>query len=57
LQAEMEKEKQDEIKKSHNKEVVLETLGQQVKDIKRKRVEDSTTNPEDINFRFISGIF
>lgn len=57
LIAQMEKEKQEEIKKIHNKEVVLDTLGKQVKDIRRKRVEDSMTNPEDLSFKFISGIF
>ena len=57
IKAEIEREKALEIKKSQEKEMVLDTLGRQVKDRKRKRVEDSSTNPEDVSFKFISGIF
>jgi hypothetical protein len=44
-------------KKIHNKEVVAATLGQQLKELQRKRVEEHYTNPEDVSFKFISNIF
>lgn len=34
-----------------------ETLGLQVKELQRKRVEQNTTNPEEVSYGFISSIF
>lgn len=57
LRAEQERERKEIDKRIHNKEVVQETLGQQVKELHRKRVEEHYTNPEDVSFKFISNIF
>lgn len=55
--ADIERERQEEVKRIYAKEVVKETLGLQVKELHRKRIDEKTTNPEEVTYGFMSNVF